>query len=63
MTNNLGLPLDLVQKRLTAEGQTVSTVEVSSRKGSRGNDARVIKIERKEHGTVVYWSRFQTTTE
>jgi len=63
LTNNLGLPLDLVQKRLTAEGQTVSTVEVSSRKGSRGNDARVSKIERKERGTVVYWSRFQTTTE
>lgn len=56
------MPLDVAVRRLTEAGFTATTVEVSSRKGSRGNDARVIKIEKTEAGVIVFWSRFRTVT-
>ena len=63
MTDVLGLPLAIAVQRLSARGETVRTVEVSSRKGSRGDDARVIKTERTDTETIVYWARFQTEAE
>ena len=60
MTALLGLPLSIAKERLEAERIPVSYVEVSSRKGSKGDDARVIKTERTGDGLTVYWSRFQT---
>lgn len=63
MTDVLGLPLSEAVYRLTETGETVTTIEVSSRKGSRGEDARVIKTEQTDVGTTVYWSRFRTTAE
>ncbi len=62
MTEVLGLPLDVAVRRLTETGIAVTTVEVSSRKGSCGDDARVIKIEQTEAGATVYWARFRTVT-
>ena len=63
MIRVLGLPLKTAVERLQADGQTIVLVEVRSRKGSRGADARVIKTEPALNGTIVYWSRFSTTTE
>jgi len=60
LTALLGLPLAVALERLRAEGESVSLTEVSSKKGSRGDDARVIRTVRDENGTTVYWSRFQT---
>ncbi len=58
----IGLPLDRALELFGPE-ESVTTIEVRSRKGSAGDDARVIKTEQTEAGTVVYWSRFRTTTE
>ena len=63
MTDVVGLPLELASAILKAEGETVDCVEVSSKKGSKGNDARVIKTKRTEQGVTVYWSRFQTEVQ
>ncbi len=61
MTEVLGLPLMRALERLEGEGIPVRCIEVSSRKGSKGNDARVIKTVRTDDGVTVYWARFQTT--
>ncbi|HPF54241.1 MAG TPA: hypothetical protein P5116_07565 [Eubacteriales bacterium] len=45
MTCVLGRKLDEALTLLTNEGYTVETVEVRSRKGTAGSDARVIKQE------------------
>ena len=60
MTELLGLPLDEAVRRLEAAGETVTCVEVSSRKGSTGTDARVIQTERVAGKTVLRYARFQT---
>lgn len=48
---------------LEAEGKTVRTVEVRSKKGGKGSDARVIKTDETERETTVYWSAFQTEVQ
>ena len=63
MTSLLGLPLSEAVQRLEAAGDTPVCVEVSSRKGSKGADARVIKVTRGPNGPIVYWSRFQTNVQ
>lgn len=60
MKNVLGLRVLAAKQLLEAEGKTVRTVEVRSKKGGRGCDARVIKTDETEQGTTVYWSAFQT---
>lgn len=63
MTDVLGLPLDVALERLKAEGLAVACIEVSSRKGSKGNDARVIKTQRTGDGVTVFWARFKTEAD
>lgn len=60
MKNVLGLRLVCAKERLEAEGKTVRLVEVRSKKGGKGDDARVIKVIENEGETLVYWSAFQT---
>lgn len=59
----LGFPLTKALECLVKDGKQVTTVEVRSRKGSKGDDQRVIRILEKEDQTIVYWSYFQTKTE
>ena len=56
----LGLRLETALSRLAAEGKPVRTVEVRSRKGSKGDDRRVIKVTETDTETVVCWSAFRT---
>ena len=56
----LGLDLVSAQKRLEAEGKPVRLVEVRSKKGGKGSDARVIKTIETEAETILYWSAFKT---
>ena len=60
MKNVLGLRLVCAKERLEAEGKTVRTVEVRSKKGGRGDDARVVKTVDNDGETLVYWAAFQT---
>ena len=60
MKNVLGLRVLAAKQLLETEGKTVRTVEVRSKKGGKGNDARVIKADESEGETTVYWSAFQT---
>lgn len=56
MTDTVGLELSEALRRLEAEGIECVTVEVSSRKGVRGNEARVIRqraIKSNETGSIV----------
>ena len=63
MTEYLGLPLDLVLKDLQKDGfQNIELVEVACKKGSAGDDRRVIKLDRTDEDAIrVFWSSFQTT--
>ena len=56
----LGLPLNTALSRLEAEGKPVRTVEVRSKKGSKGDDRRVVKVTETDGETLVYWSAFLT---
>lgn len=56
----LGLPLNTALSRLEAEGKSVRTVEVRSKKGSKGDDRRVVKVTETDGETLVYWSAFLT---
>lgn len=60
MTDVLGLRLSTALELLTAEGKTVRLVEVRSKKGGKGDDARVIKTTEADTETIVYWSAFKT---
>ena len=60
MKDVLGLSPNCAKERLEAEGNTVRMVEVRSKKGGRGDDARVIRIAETDAETVIYWSAFQT---
>ena len=60
MTSVLGLDLKTAEDLLKAEGRSVRLVEVRSKKGSKGDDRRVIKTVGTESETVVYWSAFKT---
>ena len=60
MSSVLGLDLETAQARLSAEGKPLRLVEVRSKKGPKGADRRLIKVERTDAETVVYWSAFQT---
>ncbi len=61
--NVLGIPLDLALERLAPLGKRIETVELSSRKGSAGNDKRVVKVEELDNLIRITWSRFQTDAE
>ena len=63
MKNVLGLRVLAAKQLLEAEGKTVRTVEVRSKKGGKGSDARVIKTDETEGETTVYWSAFQTEVQ
>ena len=63
MKNVLGLRLVCAKERLEAEGKPVRFVEVRSKKGGKGDDARVIKTVETEAETVVYWSAFKTEVD
>lgn len=58
--NMLGIPLESALERLKPLDQPIELVEVSSRKGSKGDDRRVIRVDIKDDRIIVYWSRFQT---
>ena len=58
--NILGIPLETALERLKTLNKPVELIEVSSRKGSKGFDRRVIKVESSDDRITVYWSRFQT---
>ena len=61
MIDVLGLPLDLACERLKAEGKPVRLVEVRSKKGGKGSDRRVIKMEFSDSEITIFWSAFQTS--
>lgn len=61
--NVLGLPLDIAVERLLPLGKRIETVEISSRKGSAGNDKRVVKAEELDSVIRITWARFQTDAE
>lgn len=61
--NLLGIPLESALKRLQETDKRIELIEVSSRKGSLGNDDRVIKFDVLDDSIRVYWSRFQTDAE
>ena len=58
--NVLGLTLSEAEQRLRAEGKPLRLIEVRSKKGGKGDDARVIKTTETDTETVVYWSAFKT---
>ena len=60
MTNLQGLPVREATEILERGGRAVRLVEVRSKKGGKGADARVIKTVDSERETVVYWSAFKT---
>lgn len=60
MKNVLGLPIQCARERLEAEGKPIRMVEVRSKKGGKGDDARVIRTVETEEETIVYWAAFQT---
>jgi hypothetical protein len=59
----LGFPLEKALQCLKGTGKQITTIEVRSRKGSKGDDSRVIRVVDKEDETIVYWAYFQTKTE
>ncbi len=61
--NVLGLPLDIAVKRLRPLGKRIEKIEISSRKGSAGNDKRVVKAEELDSVIRITWARFQTDAE
>ena len=60
MNGVLGLDPDTAAARLTADGKPVRFVEVRSKKGSKGDDRRVIKVAETDAEIVIYWSAFRT---
>ena len=56
----LGIDLKTAEALLKAEGKQVHLVEVRSKKGGKGDDARVIKSTETDTETIVYWSAFKT---
>ena len=60
MTSLLGLNLETAETLLKTTGKPVRLVEVRSKKGSKGDDQRVIKTTETETETIVYWSAFKT---
>lgn len=61
MSTVVGLRLDDALSYLVGEGYTVKTVEVSSKKGTDGTDARVISQKQlDEHSVVLYFAYFVT---
>ena len=61
MIDTLGLPLDQARRLLTAQGYSVSDMEVRSRKGTEGGELRVVRVRKKDDGTVeLGFSRFVT---
>lgn len=63
MTNVLGLDLDTAEMLLKATGKPVRLVEIRSKKGSKGEDARVIKTNETDTEMIVYWSAFKTEVD
>ncbi len=64
MSELLGMPLDTAVERLTQKGFRVETMEARSRKGSGGNDARVLCEESLPDGGVrVTYAWFVTEPE
>ena len=61
--NLLGIPIESALKRLQEIDKRIELIEVTSRKGSLGNDDRVIKVDILDDSIRVYWSRFQTDAE
>ena len=60
MKHVLGRGVAYAKERLEAEGKPVRTVEVRSKKGGKGDDARVINAVGTAEETIVYWSYFRT---
>lgn len=53
MTDVIGLMTSVAKERLQAEGFSIATVAVHSRKGSNGDDSRVLRqFEPDERGVV-----------
>lgn len=60
MTEVLGLPLSVAEQRLEAEGKQVVLIEVCCKKGTAGDDARVIKAEQCGETVTLHWAYFRT---
>ena len=58
--NVLGIPLEIACERLLTAGKSMELIEVSCRKGSKGQDRRVIKVEEQGDRILIYWASFQT---
>ncbi len=55
----LGLPLNEATRRLDAAGARYTLTETSSRKGSGGDDARVVRVRRGADGVYeLVWALF-----
>lgn len=64
MKNVLGIELHHAEELLRAEGESVQTLEVRSRKGVNGNEARVVRQCVRDDGTVVLtYAIFKTDYE
>ena len=63
MKSVLGLKTERARELLQAEGKLFRMVEVRSKKGGKGDDARVIRTVETGRETIVYWSAFQTQTK
>jgi hypothetical protein len=63
LTDVLGRPVSEATAILEREGKAVRLVEVRSKKGGKGDDARVIRTAESETETVVYWSAFKTEVD
>lgn len=59
----LGIPLETAYSRLLETGKTIELIEVSCKKGSKGQDRRVIRTEDCSDRILVYWASFQTDAE
>ena len=59
----LGLPVSEATAILERGGRAVRLVEVRSKKGSKGEDRRVIKTIETEAEMIVYWSAFKTEVD
>ncbi len=64
MTGVLGYELHHAKDMLAREGYSVSCAEVSSRKGVRGNEARVIRVRRTgENSVELTYAVFKTDVD
>ena len=61
MIDVLGLPLATAAERLKADGKPIRFLEVRSKKGGKGDDRRVIKVDETDAEITLYWSAFQTS--